>query len=210
MKKNLHFLIGTSLLLSFSCNSNSFNVKSAAGEDTALAVTKLAPPPKYNNHYVGRLLKQPSTMSCWAAALTMLYSWHNEDYSISIEDVLNRYGGNYLQIFNSNTGISNSQEAALYQAAGLTVIKQGSPTMDYWYKLLQKSPLSITVDAKPPTGTIHALFIDGMEGDGTATGTTIEYVDPADGVQHVLAFVNFIKLYDGASNWPLQIIYWPK
>lgn len=209
MKKNQVFLITWIILITSACSSNSVESESSRG-DTALVVTKATPPIKYNKHYVGRLLKQPSTMSCWATALTMLYSWHNDNYSISIEDVLKGYGGNYLQIFTSNTGISGAEEDALYQAAGLKVIKQGNPTMDYWYNLLQKSPLSITVDAKPPTGTIHALFIDGMEGDGTPSGTKIEYVDPADGVQHVLTFVDFIKLYDGASKWPLQIIYWPK
>lgn len=65
------------------------------------------------------------------------------------------------------------------------------------------------MDAAPPTGTIHALIVNGIKGDGTAKNTFIDYVDPADGVQHKLKFSEFILLYEGAASWPLQIIYWP-
>jgi len=163
-------------------------------------------------HYeVVRKLKQPKSMDCWATAFAILFSWKRLDNSSSIKDILGNFGEPYVTLYQTNAGISPSDEEKLYQEAGLMVIKGQNPEIGYWYELLKKhGPLSITVDANPPKNYIHALVINGIRGEGSASNTTITYVDPADGIEHNESFTNFLKLYEGSATWPLQIIYWPK
>lgn len=157
-----------------------------------------------------RAIEQPKSMDCWATALTILYSWHTNENSVEIIDVIKKYGEPYLTLFQTNAGIMPKDEEALYNKVGLQIVKGLNPSIQGWYNLLKNhGPLSITVDADPPNGTIHALVINGIKGDGTSSGTKITYVDPKDGLQHSLAFSQFIQLYEGSSNWPLQIIHWP-
>ncbi len=157
-----------------------------------------------------RQLKQPKSGDCWATALTILYSWKYNDNAISIQDVLKKYGEKYLSLFRNNSGITAAEEKELYKVVNLSVIQGLNPTIQHWYELLSKhGPLSITVDAAPPNGTIHALVINGLRGDGKPATTYITYVDPWDGKENTLPFTEFIKLYEGAAKWPLQIIYWP-
>ncbi|RYG54665.1 MAG: hypothetical protein EOO01_00855 [Chitinophagaceae bacterium] len=154
-------------------------------------------------------IKQPDGMSCWAAALTMLYSYKWSRMNLDIAATLKPLGDIYVTIFQNGSGIKPAQEAALYRAAGLTVIQGQNPTIAYWKDLLQRrGPLSITVDADPGKGFIHALVITGLKGDGSPGKTEVTYIDPASGVEESKPFTEFIKLYEGAANWPLQIIHW--
>lgn len=160
-------------------------------------------------------IRQPSRMSCWAAATTMLMNY-GDQYSRPIEAVVALAGPKYVGLYEDsfppkNLGISPSDEEAFYKALKLNVIKGLNPTIPGWKKLLNDhGPLSITVDADPGKGFIHALVVTGIEGDGTAVGTIVTYIDPADGKKYAPSFANFLKLYEGSANWPLQIIYYKK
>lgn len=141
----------------FACNSNgkkvpaTDNLKSihSAEVSEGLAAT-------FDHYEVIRPLKQPKSMDCWATALTILYSWKYKENTIKIEDVIRKYGDIYLILFQTNAGIKPTEEQALYKAAKLTVIQGANPTISTWYNLLKShGPLSITVDSKPPYGTIH-------------------------------------------------------
>ena len=163
----------------------------------------------YDHYELIRNLEQHKSMDCWATALTIMYSWKHSDNLIKIESVLKGYGDIYSVLFETNAGISQEMEEQLYKHVGLTVIKGVNPLIKTWYNLLKNSgPLSITVDADPPNGTIHALVVNGIKGDGTPNKTDIYYVDPADGLEHKVVFSKFIKLYEGSASWPLQIIHW--
>jgi len=43
-------------------------------------------------------IRQPSSMSCWAAMYTMMYSWRNQR-CVSIRDAVSRLGQKYTQAF---------------------------------------------------------------------------------------------------------------
>lgn len=167
---------------------------------------------KYNHYELVRNLQQPKSMDCWATALTMLYSWKNKDNTIKIEDVLAQYDPLFVELFKNNTGISEKLEEDLYQKAKMNVIKGLSPTIEGWYEILKNNgPLSITVAIYNPNTNkryIHALVVNGIKGDGSPSNTIISYIDPGDGNEHKLNFFDFTKLYDGAADWPLQIIHW--
>ena len=50
-------------------------------------------------------VRQPSSMACWAAMYTMMYSWKNKQ-SISIQNAVATLGGNYAEVYRNNTGLS--------------------------------------------------------------------------------------------------------
>ncbi len=144
----------------------------------------------------------------------MLWNWKNP-IPATIKEVVTTAGPKFVNIYqmsfaNPPQGIFPSDEAAFYGEIGLSTIDGLNPTIAKWAELLtQHGPLSVTVDAKPGQGWIHALVLTGMTGDGSATGTTVTYVDPADGLTHTLSFADFLKLYEGSANWPMQIIHFP-
>lgn len=204
------FLVGVFLTLLSCAPSGSFvsNNSAVADRDTSLSKTTAA----LDYYQPVRTLKQPNTMACWATALTVLYSWKTGLNSIPIADVLKPYGKVYVDAFNNNSGLAPSQAPALFSTAHMTMIQGVNPTIQYWYDLLnQKGPLMIIVAYQTINGkkTYHALVMNGMSGDGSPGGTFIDYVDPADGQQHTdVVFTDFIALYEGAANWPLQIVHW--
>jgi hypothetical protein len=159
-------------------------------------------------------IAQPSLMSCWAAATTILKNW-KLGFQRFIEDVVSDAGSHYLSIHNDSfntppTGISRSDEKAFYAALGLSIVQGLNPTIEGWGELLeQHGPLSVAVDANPGQGFIHALVVTGLDGDGTAQDTIISYVDPDGGVKKQVWLHDFFDLYKGSVNWPLQIIYNP-
>lgn len=164
-------------------------------------------------HSVSKI-KQPSTMSCWAAAATMLKNWRS-GFDRSIDEVVAIAGSRFTQIYqasfdNPPQGIFPVDEEEFYSKVGLIVLKGLNPSIDKWGELLRdKGPLSVTVDADPGKGYIHALVVTGLDGDGTSGGTILTYIDPADGLSHDLWFGEFLKLYEGSASWPLQIMHNP-
>lgn len=153
-------------------------------------------------------IQQTSPRSCWAAATTMLVNWKS-GMSTGIQDVVASAGAYFLAIYKKSfavppVGIMRDEELQFYTALGLIVEKGQSPTIESWRKILKDNgPISVTVRLGIP----HALVITSLEGDGTPNGTFITYIDPLDGRSHRVVFTNFLMLYDGSANWPLQIIY---
>ena len=164
-------------------------------------------------------IKQPSVMSCWATASTMLWNWKNVIPN-SIGDVVKLAGPKFQQLYKDSfdndelgtkgEGINPTDEKAFYDALSLQYIVGLNPSIAGWAKMLkEKGPLSITVKMDPATNYFHALVVIGLDGDGTAENTIVSYNDPAYGVQFDLIFSEFLKLYEGAVNWPLQIVHYP-
>lgn len=159
-------------------------------------------------------IRQPSEMSCWAAATTMLMNW-KLGIPRTIDQVVAQAGPRFTEIYQSSfavppEGISSTDEPAFYKALGLKVFQGTNYTIDGWFDLLTKQgPLSITVDADPGRNFIHALVLIGLDGDGSAGNTITSYIDPADGQRHDVRFSDFIKLYEGSAHWPLQVVCHP-
>jgi hypothetical protein len=158
--------------------------------------------------------QQPSKNTCWAAALTMLYSWKHK-VSIDIKDVLKVYGKKFVDIYEEDLktnkrGISKAEEKELYKIAGLSTINQLNPTIKYWEELLKAyGPLSITVDSDSGLGiSYHAWVFTGISGDGTADGTEVKYIETGTGTEETLKFSEFLEYYEQAAGWPIQIIHW--
>ena len=105
-------------------------------------------------------------------------------------------------------GTTDAEEADFYKRLGFILLRQINFPVQGWADLLKKrGPLSVTIKPNPQHGTLHGIVVTGMRGDGTALGTRIFLVDPADGQEHWESLKDFVKRYEGASGYALQIAH---
>ena len=162
-------------------------------------------------------VRQPSANTCWAAALTIMYSWHRKQ-SFEIETFLNELSDkSFLNLFNADVnsngggrGINKKEEQALYKILGLKLINQSNPTIETWEQYLKTyGPLGLTM-AWNNGSLFHAIVVYGIEGDGTAAKTYVYVRDPAGNLPNKITFEHFLRLYENAADWPIQIIHFPE
>ena len=146
-------------------------------------------------------VRQPSTMACWAAMFTMMYSWKNQ-VSISIENAVETLGEPYISVYRNNTGLPIEANRRLAETAGMRAEPLYNPSITGWLQLLKTHGLLWTSygwQVFGPDGFTetragrHIVIFYGMYGDGTANGTHIRYVDPSDGNRHVMTFEQMVR-----------------
>jgi hypothetical protein len=114
-------------------------------------------------------------------------------------------------MYNEDRGLDAASAVALYDALGLRRVTSFNPSIEAWDSFLrQYGPLYVDV-GYGGSSTTHAIVVTGISGDGTATGTTITYVDPAAGRVINRRFNEFLAEFEspGAVRWPHVIVHWP-
>jgi hypothetical protein len=157
-------------------------------------------------------VQQPSGMSCWAAMFTMMYSWKNQ-VSIEIETAVATLGPSYVKCFRDNTGLPIEANRQLAADAGMVAEPLMGPSIDGWAGLLMNHGLLWTsygwLSMTPDGLTVqsagrHIIIFYGIEGDGTADGTQIKYVDPSDGAAHTMSVTRMVQQHEtGFTLQPL-------
>lgn len=160
-------------------------------------------------------IRQPTAYSCWATVLTMLLSWQ-EGKLLDINATMGRFGRKYQDLLRQSDqqGIQLKDELTLYKIAHIDIMQQLNPSIDGWAAYLKDyGPLSVTIEANPPFGgTVHAILVTGIYGRKDASHTLISYIDPLDGREHLIDFMQFIPMYEGkySVDWLIQVIHLPK
>jgi GH24 family phage-related lysozyme (muramidase) len=156
------------------------------------------------------IVTQPTPRTCWAAVITMMYSWRHGQ-SIAVRDALARISPTYVDMFNRDVALDSNLAPALYRDAGLSTITSFNPTIEGWDLLLRKyGPLYVDVGYNTGNMT-HAIIVTGIRGDGSADGTSITYIDPINGNTVTRKFSDFLTSYEAttAVQWPYVIVHWP-
>lgn len=160
-------------------------------------------------------LRQPSSMTCWAAVTTMMLSWRSQR-SRSIEDALASVGQAYLDLFRRNGGLSAAEKPLFLASAGLVSEWPQSLGIEAWEALLREfGPVWVTTDETPgPSFSIHARVLVGIHGDGTPAGTAVDVIDPSDGSRRKEPFPVFIKKFEEEAlqrgTLRIQVVHWPR
>jgi GH24 family phage-related lysozyme (muramidase) len=156
------------------------------------------------------VIPQPSPLTCWAAVVTMMWSWKNSK-SLPIRDALATIGPKYVAMFDSGAILDPQSARTLYNDARLEVSEGFNPTIEGWESFLKKyGPLYVDVGLVSSNNT-HAVIVTGIAGDGTPAGTKITYVNPDGGRTETITFAAFSTKYElpGAVKWPFPIVHWP-
>lgn len=161
-------------------------------------------------------LQQPTGMSCWATVYTMLRDWKTQS-STTIQTALEAIDARWVKVFTDDSGLSSNDKVDFLSAAGLVARPPQSYSIQGWRQLLMDYGLLwVTTDENPGAAfSIHARVLYCMRGDGTARGTKMFFVDPADGQRHNETFTAFLEKYESEardSTRPLriQVVHWPQ
>jgi hypothetical protein len=146
---------------------------------------------------------QPTSMTCWAAVVTMMLSWRDQ-ISYTIEHAMDLAGPVYMLKFNKSKtndkegGLLGSEKPPLMTALDMIGEAPMSYTINGLKDLLQTfGPLWVTTDENPTEGfAIHARVITGIFGDGTVDGTSLRIIDPAGGRRYTEGFRLFAKKFE--------------
>ena len=157
-------------------------------------------------------IKQPNTMACWATAYTIMLSWQRQQ-SISILDAITPLGQKWVDAYTKNTGTAVTDNRPFARATGLIAEPPMSFSIRGWADMLRdRGPLwfSFGWSVAGPNGLPnrtgrHLIVITGMSGDETNEGTTVDYIDPSDGMAHQMTFGAFLSEYElGFTLTPLS------
>jgi hypothetical protein len=139
-------------------------------------------------------IRQPSPMTCWAAAGTMLKSWQARS-GLTIHDVLRGVGDVWLSKFDAGKGLTTAELAAF--ARGLGLIDQ--PPTRYSVVGLARllhdhGPLwVVSDDPVESNNTVHLRVVTAMKGDGSPEGTMVTLADSASGGFVAESFADFAR-----------------
>jgi hypothetical protein len=111
---------------------------------------------------------QSDTMSCWAAAATMMLGWKDQVCYASDADVRARYG----DMGGDGADVEECLQLALGQ--GMRVEAEMCRTPEGWEQLLKVGPVMVGIPG-------HFIVVSAIEGDGTPEGTHLYVLDPWDG-----------------------------
>lgn len=156
-------------------------------------------------------LKQPSPMTCWAAAGTMLKAWKVRA-ALAMPTALDALGGSWRAKFDADQGLSGAETRAFAQALGLNEEGPMSYSVEGLARLLQaKGPLwVITDDDFEANKVVHARIITGMHGNGTVPGTTLTLADPGSGSFVSESFAKFAQRLESneAVATGIGVLHW--
>jgi hypothetical protein len=145
-------------------------------------------------------VQQGTPDTCWAAAAAMLLSWHDRA-SVTPQAAADRAGTGWRQKLDTDQPLTAAEVVAFLGALGLTA----EAPMNYLprgilHLLQEHGPLWVVGD-DGITGDhlTHVRVITGIHGNGTADGTTIRYIDPADGAPHDEPFNDFAGQIDATD-----------
>ncbi len=156
-------------------------------------------------------VKQKSSMTCWAAAGTMMASW-NAKASMTPETVLDGLGGGWRAKYDANQGLTMSELHGFAAALNLKEEGPASYSVEGLARLLQQyGPLwVISDDTFENNQIVHARIVTAIKGDGSVDGTTVTLVDPISGGFVTEGFSRFAQRLEGADavKFGVGIYHW--
>lgn len=170
---------------SYGLSANVQQIVSAVGS----ACTPKAPVIDINHNV--RLFAQPTSMTCWSAAATMILGTN-----MSV-------GPGQAQLVQGGLGSQFENVEEFARAHGLRFHAPQSWTLKGLASLLERGPLWVA--GRVPSG--HAFVIGAMKGDGTAEGTELTIYDPwPPGVGKIveISYLQFMQLHPMATMYVLQ------
>ena len=153
-------------------------------------------------------VRQPTNMSCWAAAGTMLVAARDRR-CLPIEQVMRVADAadpgyvpapginGYLALFQTPTrGLPPGDTRRYTRSLGLRVGPAASFTVQGWQSMMQRSGAIGVVGLTP---FLHIRVITEMRGDGSVFGTFFTVHDPGKTMPYTEVFVSFSEKYEAAA-----------
>jgi len=147
------------------------------------------------------LIPQDKSNACWLASSTMMRSWKDQ-VSYPPSDtlkVLDASGGSFTQTYNADNGLSFAASQTIVETLGLTALPPASYTIDYFFSLLDDSPIMAVIMFSASSNIAHMVVITSISGDRTRDGTTLSINDPLPlnaGHTYTISFTDFLNKFE--------------
>ena len=169
------------------------------------------------------LIPQDKSNACWLAASTMMRSWKDQvSYPLSDTlNVLDASGGSFTQTYNADNGLAFADNQKIVQTLGLTALPPASYAIDYFFSLLDESPIMAVIMFSANSIIAHMVVITSISGDRTPDGTTLSINDPLPlnaGHTYTISFTDFLNKFEsvvayennlGVKDLTSQLYYFP-
>lgn len=147
------------------------------------------------------LIPQDKSNACWLASSTMMRSWKDQvSYPLSDTlNVLDALGGTFTQTYNADNGLSFADNQKIVQTLALTALPPASYTIDYFFSLLDESPIMAVIMFSANSNLAHMVVITSIGGDRTPDGTTLSINDPLplnNGHTYTISFTDFLNKFE--------------
>ena len=137
----------------------------------------------------------------------MMVAW-KEGICPDIYSVLQRAGGPYLSLYNSNQPLSCDQLYQLYQILGMEVVKDFKPTIEGWRSITAGGPILTTLANYNYEG--HVVFLNRLYENTEQNEAFFGYFNSSSANQEYLKVDQFLNYYGNpASYCAVQFAYWP-
>jgi hypothetical protein len=169
------------------------------------------------------LIPQDKSNACWLASSTMMRSWR-DSMSHPLSDtltVLDAPGNNFTQTYTDDNGLSFTDAKKIVDILGLTALPPASYTIDYFFSLLDVSPIMAMIMFSDTSNIAHMVVIANISGDKSPDGSTFEINDPLpldSGHTYEISFNDFLKKFESVvayenrlnvENLTSQLFYYP-
>jgi Papain-like cysteine protease AvrRpt2 len=147
------------------------------------------------------LIPQDKSNACWLASSTMMRSWKDQ-VSYPLSDtlkVLDASGGSFTQTYTADNGLSFADNQKIVATLGLTALPPASYTIDYFFSVLDESPIMAVIMFSANSTISHMVVITGITGDRTPDGTTLSINDPLPlntGHTYSISFTDFLNKFE--------------
>ena len=147
------------------------------------------------------LIPQDKSNACWLASSTMMRSWKDQaSYPLSDTlTVLDASGGSFTQTYNADNGLAFADNQKIVQTLGLTALPPASYTIDYFFSVLDESPIMAVIMFSSGSTIAHMVVITGISGDRTPDGTSLSINDPLPlnaGHTYTISFTDFLNKFE--------------
>jgi Papain-like cysteine protease AvrRpt2 len=147
------------------------------------------------------LIPQDKSNACWLASSTMMRSWKDQ-VSYPLSDtlkVLEASGGSFTQTYTADNGLAFADNQKIVETLGLTALPPASYTIDYFFSLLDESPILAVIMFSANSTIAHMVVITSISGDRTPNGTTLGINDPLPlnaGHTYTISFTDFLNKFE--------------
>lgn len=155
------------------------------------------------------IIRQPTDMTCWATASTMMLGWKRM-ICMAIETAMTEADKvrppavaarvSYRTLYDNNRGLPPEEFLDFLRCIGVTHSPLACYPQAIWLKMLKThGPLWVGTLAGNTAGSgLHSRIIVAMSGNGSVEGTWMHIADPATGTEYPERFDLFTYKYEQA------------
>ncbi|MEO8148335.1 MAG: papain-like cysteine protease family protein [Bacteroidia bacterium] len=161
-------------------------------------------------HYDVELVAQPDSCTCWAASSSMILSYHEDAKTTSynpaptVKQIIDKVNNTSGFKYDISCGLSPEDTKPVSEILGLSFEQPQCYGVEGFVQILKRKGPVVFMRAALGNKGAHAIAVNGMHGDGTPEGTTVETLNPSPvgiGAAQNVKFSDLMKKMEQLGFW---------